>query len=570
MATVFRFGRFELDPATGDLRKDGRPLKLPPQPSRVLALLVSRAGQVVSREEIRHEVWGEGTFVDFEAGLHYCLSRIRNVLGERARAPRFIETLPKRGYRFVATVAKCREARAVAVLPFSNLNRDPAFDYFADGLSDALITELGSLGGMRVISRQSTLRFKASTVGLAQIARAVGADVVVEGAALHGGDRVRITAQLIEVEPERHLWAQAFECALSDILVLQRRIASEIAVRVNRTLLGQERTTAVPQLRPDAHEEYLKGRFHEAAWTRDGFAKAVQCYQRAVDLDPTFALPYAGLASSYELLGYWNHLPASEAYVKARAAARQALALDEHLSEAHAALSWVLLWQDWDLAASERELARAIELNPSNERARLQHALDTATLRQDRDLALSEMREALRLDPLSAATGFGAAWVLFFIREHERAIAQATATLEMHPNSLQALYVLGLANCMLGRPDEAIPALERAVEISPVPLSFAYLAHVCARAGQTGRARGILDRLLMLSSKELVSLKPLVVIHAALLDMDRAFECLERAFEARDSVLLSLPAVAVYDPLRPDPRFGPLVSRVRAALGMVT
>jgi TolB-like protein/Tfp pilus assembly protein PilF len=568
MASVFRFGRFDLDAATGELRKDGRVLKLPPQPSRVLVLLVRRAGQIVSQDEIRREVWGEDTFVDFEAGLHYCLTRIRNALGEKHTAPRFIETLPRRGYRFIAAVEEHREPGAIAVLPFANLNADPAFDYFADGVSDALITELGCVAATRVISRQSTLQFRGSARSVAEIARALDVDVIVEGSALHAGDRVRVTAQLIQVDPERHLWAQAYDCRLADILALQREVASAIAGQINRALAGGTPVPAARQTRPEAYEAYLRGRFHEAAWTREGLARAVEYYQRAVDLEPQFALPHAGLANAYALLAYWNHLPSVEALPKAKAAALKALALDERLSAAHAALGRIVLWQDWDAEQSEREIARAIELNPSDEQARMQRALDAASLRQDDALALSEMREALRLDPLSVATGSLAAWVLFFLRQYPRAIQQAHATLEMHPLSLQAFYVLGLATCMMGRPDLAIPALERAVQISPVPLSSAYLAFACARAGDKPRARALLDQLLALPPDQLVSTKPLVIVYTALGEMDQAFECLERGFEARDTVLFSVLSIAVYDGLRPDSRFDPLVARVRATAGI--
>jgi len=569
MASVFRFGRFDLDSATGELRKDGRPLKLPPQPSKVLTLLVRRAGQIVPQDQIRREVWGEETFVDFEAGLHYCLTRIRNALGEKHGAPRFIETLPRRGYRFVAAVEEHREPKAIAVLPFANLNHDPAFDYFADGVSDALITELGTLAATRVISRQSTLRFRESARSLAEIARALDVDVVVEGSALRAGERARITAQLIQVNPERHLWAQAYECGLSDVLGVQRQVASAIAGHINRALFTGTPAPAIAQPRPEAYDAYLRGRFHEAAWTREGLTRGLEYFQRAIAVDPGFALPHAGMANAYALLAYWNHLPAAVALPAARAAASKALALDARLSDGHVALGRVVLWRDWDLDASERELSRAIELNPSNEQARMQRALDAASLRQDSETALSEVREALRLDPLSMVTGSLAAWVLFFLRQYPRAIDQSRTTLEIHPSSLQAHYVLGLAICMMGRPDLAVPVLERAVEISRVPLSFAYLALACAKAGDTGRASAVLQQLLAIPPEELVSARPLIVVYAALGEMDAAFDCLERAFDVRDTVLLSTLSVAVYDGLRLDPRYDPLAARVRTALGMV-
>ena len=458
--------------------------------------------------------------------------------------------------------------RRSPVFPFANLNQDPAFDYFADGVTDVLITQLGSIGTMRVISRQSTLQFRSTSGTIESIARMLGVDVLVEGSVLRHADRVRVTAQLLQAEPERHLWAHAYECALADVLAAQQQLASAIATQVNQTLRADTVARLPSSSSPGAHEAYLKGRFHAAAWSRDGFEKGIWLFQQAVTLDPGFALAYAGLAHAYTLAGYWNHLPAADAYASARRAAVRALELDATLSDAHAALSWVVLWQDWNLESSERERVRAIELNPSNETARMQHALDAATIRQDCTVALTEMREALRLDPLSVMTGAAAAWVLFFVRRFNEAAEQARATLDMHPTSLQSWYVLGLARCVLGRLDEAVAALERAVEISSVPLSLAYLGWVCAAAGQTDRARAVLQRLIADDASDLISPKPLVILHAALGDMDSAFSCLERAFEIRDTMLFSLPAVAVYDPLRSDPRFDRLVARVRRRLGL--
>jgi tetratricopeptide (TPR) repeat protein len=419
-----------------------------------------------------------------------------------------------------------------------------------------------------VISRQSTLQFRESAKGLAEIARVLDADVIVEGSALRAGDRVRITAQLIQVDPERHLWAQAYECGLSDVLAVQRQVASAIAEHVSRALFPGTPVPAPARPRPEAYDTYLRGRFHEAAWTREGLTRALEYFQRAIAVDPGFARPHAAMANTYALLAYWNHLPATAAFPAARAAASEALALDEQLSDAHLALGRVVLWQDWDLHRSEQELSRAIDLNPSNEQARMQRALDAANLRQDSDTALSEVREALRLDPLSVVTGSLAAWVLFFLRQYPHAIEQARATLEMHPSSLQAHYVLGLATSMMGRPDVAVAVLERAVGISPVALSSAYLAHACAKAGDTGRARAVLRQLLALPPEDLVSSKPLIVVFAALGEMDAAFDCLERAFDARDAVLLSILSVAAYDGLRRDPRYDRLTERVRTALGI--
>ncbi|MEK7405513.1 MAG: winged helix-turn-helix domain-containing protein [Acidobacteriota bacterium] len=558
-----RFGPFELDRDTGELRRAGAPVRLQPQPARVLALLAGRAGRLVTRDDLRQEIWGRDTFVDFDVSLNYCLARIRSALEDNAEAPRYVETLPRRGYRFIAPVEAVRpfEQPALAVLPFANLNNDPEQDYFADGMTDALITELAQLGGLRVISRQSVLHLKGGMRKIADIGRELNVDAVVEGSALHAGDRVRITAQLVQVEPEQHLWASSQECEMSEVLALQGRVARAVAEAVAARLTPRDlaRLGREAQVNPEAHLAYLKARFHLGRWTREGFEKALAYLRQAIGEDPNYAAAHAVMANCLALLGYWGHAPIRIVYPQAKQLALRAVELDDGLGEAHHALAWALWLNDWDLAGCEHEIRRAIELSPSAADTRILDAVFLVTVRELREDAIAEARRGLDLDPLSEFTNSAAAWIFLFAREYERAAAQAARTLEMYPHALQAEYVFGLANIRLGKLADATAALERAASISRDPISLGYLGHVYGLAGRADAARALLNEL---SSGECVTHKSLASIYAGLGDRGRAFEVLERAYADRDPLLFWLRVAPPFEPLRDDPRFEELWKRL--------
>ena len=422
-SSTLRFGPFELDPFTGELRKGGRRLRFPPQPARVLGLLAGRAGELVSRDEIRSDLWPRETFVDFELGINHCLKQIRATLGDRAASPRFIETLPKRGYRFIAPVERTRlfPQPTIAVLPFTNLGGDPSLAYFADGMTDALITELACISGLRVISRQTVLHLKGSDKPLPAIARELGVDAVVEGTAVHAGTSIRISAQLVAVAPERHLWAHAYECAPGDIVSVHRQVARNVAESVDAALTPSElaRLSRPVQVHPDAHDAYLKGLFHGADWSKEGLSKALRYFEEAIAIDRTYAPPHAALGELFSNLGYWGHLPLGSAFPRAKQAALTALALDEGLASAHTVLGWVNWWSDWDLLACDRERQRALELGPSEVGAHLLSGLFRLTARGEVEAGIDEVKLALKLDPLSQSTNFFLAWMFMFAGDDE-------------------------------------------------------------------------------------------------------------------------------------------------------
>lgn len=560
----FRFGRYEADAGTGELRKRGLRIQLQDKSFKMLVALLERPGELVTRAELQDRLWPGDIFVNFDNGLNSAVNRLRDTLCDGARHPRYIETLARRGYRFIAPVEQvCTVRRTLAVLPFENLNHDPEQDFFADGVSDALTTELGNISSLRIISRRSALHVKGARKTLPEIARDLKADVVVEGAVLLAGGSIRITTQLVQAEPEQHLWAKAYTCETGDILTIQGRVARDIALAVQATLSADEeaRLSRPRPVRPETHLAYLKARHLMDQNSREGFQKGFQCLQMALAQDPSHALAHAYLAECYSLLGFWGHMPICEAYPRAKELASRAVALDDGLSSAHSILGWASLLRDWNLAKYEAETWRAIQLNPSDEHARITYAVFLAVVRADAQ-AGEEIKIALDLNPLSLHVNSSAAWVHLFLKDYERARQQARATLDLYPDSLQACYVLGGAELGLSRFPEAIQAFERAVAISGDSLSIGYLGHAYARAGQIEAAISLRDELLSRLERGYVTIKPFVCLYAGLGERDRAFEWLEKAFQERDPMLFWLRSVPFFEPLRADPRFEELARRI--------
>lgn len=565
------FGEFALDLEAGTLCRSGRKLKLRPQPMRVLCLLVSHAGKPVSREEIRHHLWGESTFVDYDVGMDSCVNRIRRALRDNAQDPRYIETLPRQGYRFIAPVKRERAFAepALAVLPFANLNGDPARDYFADGVTDALITELARIPAVRVISRQSVLHLKGSSRMLEEIARDLGVDGVVEGTVLHEGNRVRLTAQLILTEPERHVWAQSYECEVSAVLAAQREAARSIAGCVAGALkpAGAPKPAAgasgsrVAPVAPETVEAYLKVRLLCDQMSAEGIAKALQYCREMTLKAPDFAPGLAEHARVLFCLGYWGHAPSVEVFPAVRQLALQSLAIDDNVGAAHVALAWMSLLLDWDVPAARQDIQRAIELAPSDPDAHLFHSTLLCFAGKNSE-ALAEIQYTLKLNPGSLLANQYAAWMYSQMGQHARAEAQARRTIEMFPDSLQPYYVLGWSHWYQGQADEAVAVLEKALSLSREPLSLAYLGHMYGRLGRKEEATSLLQELDLLRAGGKAPPIAFATLYAGLGNVDEAFDALDTAYRLRDGSLFWLPGAPGLDPLRPDPRFADLVRRV--------
>jgi TolB-like protein/DNA-binding winged helix-turn-helix (wHTH) protein/Tfp pilus assembly protein PilF len=608
------FGEFELDLASGELRRGGQRLALQDLPFRVLGQLVTHPGEVVSREALTAHLWPGQTFIDTDVGLNTAVRKLRAVLGDDSDAPRYIETLPRRGYRLLVPVAVAPEPgeattgpsgappagladrtsrrvklaavaviiaaitamvamgvrqhlqsvagpRTIAVLPLANLSRDPAQQYFADGMTDALITELGRERRLRVISRTTMQRYRATTSSLREIAGELDADVLVEGAVLRSGDRVRITAQLIDAD-DTHLWAQSYDGDLRDVLKLQRTIAGEIARHVVAEV-AESPGTAVPgqdtRVNPAAYDAYLVGRFHLAKFNGD---KAASYFERAIAIDPGYAAPHAGLADAYVLLGANALMPMDEAMPKARAAAQRALELDPAQASAHGALGLILQSYDWNWKEAEAQYRRALELNPGDVEVHLRYAWMLRLLRRPEE-SLAETRKAIELDPLSARAYTLLCSHQMLANQLDAAVASCRHAVELDETLLLAAIGLSEAYRAKGMYKEWAEEWQRNVLVRGDKEQAQLVARVFAREGGAGLER-LAARNMEAQCKADSGMPGEVcaAFHAQAGDLDTAFRELERAFEHHSPFL---PAVDL-DPraaaLRADKRYAAFRERL--------
>jgi TolB-like protein/DNA-binding winged helix-turn-helix (wHTH) protein/Flp pilus assembly protein TadD len=632
LCSRFRFGVFELDLRAGELRKHGLRIRLQEQPFQVLALLLEHPGDVVTREELQKRLWPADTFVDFDHGLNKAISKIREALSDSVESSRFVETVARRGYRFLAEVKvvdsvpvrspelgnlphpmaeaddrgdsagnpampshflsslawkisalvllllvislavwKSRSwnrpslvIRSLAVLPLESLSSDASQDYFADGMTDELISDLGQISALRVISRTSVMVYKRARKPLPQIARELNVDAVVEGTVLRSGDQVRITAQLIEASSDKHLWSQSYEGELRDTLALQNEVARAIAdqIRINVNPQEQAALKNVKVVNPQAYESFLKGRYFWNKRTAEGLKVALAYFNQATDEDPKYAQAYSGLADTYSLLGDWQYavMTPKEALPKAKAAAIKALELDSTLGEAHNSLAFCLDGFDWDFDSAGKEFRRAIELSPSYATAHHWYAWHLSLLGQY-DEAIAEMKEALNLDPLSLIINADLAELLVLAHSYDESISQSRKTIELDPGFALAHSQLGQAYLQKHLNDEAIVELQKAVQLSgSSPTAVANLARAYVAAGKRSEAVKLLNDLKRRSSGVSSHASEIAVIYAALGDTVQAMNWLEKGYEERfNPGVLLRPG---FDPLRSDPRYQDLVRRI--------
>jgi TolB-like protein/DNA-binding winged helix-turn-helix (wHTH) protein/Flp pilus assembly protein TadD len=632
--SVVRFGTYEVSRQSGEVRKAGLRIRVQQQPMKLLEILLEHPGEVVTREELRSRVWPDESFGDFDQALNIAIGKLRSALGDSAESPRFIETLPKRGYRFIAdvsvvdtdarperqepvlgdlsatdrghkiqgiglAVAPQRRLlptrgiivtlalvlslailsvwlfhsraptgmRSIAVLPLDNLSGDASQNYFADGMTDELITDLAQISALRVISRTSVMAYKGARKPLPQIARELNVDAVVEGTVLRSGDRVRITAQLIEASTDKHVWSQSYEGELRDTLAVQNRVASAIAdqIRINLTPQEQAALKNAKVVNPEAYESYLKGRYFWNKRTADGLKVALAYFKQAIEEDPKYAQAYSGLADTYALLGDWQYavMTPKEAFPEAKAAAIKSLELDSTLGEAHNSLAFVLDGFDWDFDSAGREFQRAIELNPGYATAHHWYAWHLSLLGRY-DQALAEMRKAENLDPLSLIINADLAELLVLAHSDEESIQQSRKTIEMDPNFALAHNQLAQAYLQKHMYDEAVAELKTAVQVSGGgPAFIANLARAYVASGKRSEAVKLLDHLKKRSKPDYSNASEIAVIYASLGDADQAMNWLEKGYNERfNPGVLLRPG---FNPLRSDPRFQNLVHRIGLA-----
>src|SRR5215469_1040608 len=565
-----RFGAFELNLQSGELFKHGRKIKLQTQSFLILASLLERPGEVLSRDELRQRLWPSDVFVDFEVGLNAAINRLRDVLDDSPEKPRFIETLPRRGYRFIAPLQResldriSARVRSLAVLPLENLTGDAAQEYFADGMTDALITRLAQIGSLRVISRTSAMHYKGTHKKLPEIANELNVDAVVEGSVARSGSHVRINAQLVHAVTDQHLWARQYERDLTDILVLQADVVGAIAREIQVTLTPQEqaRLTLTRPVNPEAYEAFLRGCFFWNKRTEDGLKKGLECFQHSVEKDPSYALAHVGLADSFNMLAFWGHAAPRELSPKGKAAADKAMEIDENLGEAHAARGWVQFAYDWNWTGAENKLQRAIELNPGYATAHQWYG-HLLAYQERHEEACSEVKRTLELDPLSLVMNSNAAFMYFFARDFDAAVERARKTIELDPHFGPPYLCLGQALEQKAFFPEAIQAFKGGlVHSDRAPFMLAALGHAYAMSGDTSAALVILKELEELSLQRYVSPYYFAVLSEGLGGAENSLTWLEHALEDRSAWLTWLKVDPRFDALREQPRLQALLCKI--------
>jgi TolB-like protein/DNA-binding winged helix-turn-helix (wHTH) protein/Flp pilus assembly protein TadD len=625
-----RFGVFELDLNTGELRKSGRAVRLRPQAAKVLGILASRPGQLVTREDLQGQLWGQETFVDFEHSINLCIREIRTALSDDAATPRYVETLPRQGYRFIAPIhdsdrsakdpavdlqgsapangttpiilaprrsywplallgalvalaiaivaavtnpgdwrgrwfaGATKPVHAIAVLPLQNLTGDSAQDYFADGMTEALTTDLARMESLQVISRTSTMQYKTAKKSLPVIARELNADAVVEGSVQRAGNRVRVTAQLVRAADDRHLWAETYERDFSDILALQDDVASAIAKQIE-TKLGGPQPQSLSKARaisPEAYETYLKANYYLDQFD---LQKSIEYYNQAIKLDSNFAPAYAHMARAYFFLAFFGTVSPKEGWGKVKEAAALAVEKDEHLPEGHGALGLAKLHYDWDFVGAEREFKRGLELNPNN--ADIRHDYAHYLMAMGRVVeSEAESKRALALDPMGDALNSCLCWHSFAARDYDQSVRLAQKFLTSQPDDPWELTILGWDYQQKRMPEQAVAKFRKAVEgTKDTPFNSFYLAalgHGYALAGNRPEAEKVLQTLSDRGKKSYVSPFDLAVIHAGLGEKDEAFTLLEKSIAERSTFLVYTKWEPRLDPLRSDPRFTQILKRI--------
>jgi TolB-like protein/DNA-binding winged helix-turn-helix (wHTH) protein/Tfp pilus assembly protein PilF len=621
---VQRFGGFEVDPRSRELRRKGKRVRMQDQPLEVLLLLLERSGEVVTRDELKDRLWPADTFVDSDDGLNGAIRKLREALGDSAEEPQYIETIPRRGYRFIGTVeaeaaqpesgikqdtvngppqeppSKVRSTRArwfrlgavvtvaaivigvlgwtafnkhrvrnetttaitsLVVLPFSNLSGDPSQEYFADAMTDEMTSDLAKIGALRVISRTSAMHYKGSPKTLPEIARELNVDGVIEGSVLRTGGRARITVQLISAPSDRHIWSESYERDLSDILKLQSEVSHAIADEVRVAITPAEERHLHPEsVNPAAYDDYLLGTYFSRQLTPPAIEKARAHFLSAIRTDPNFALAYAGLAKTFLEGEIWEGVGIGKSSAQVSAATLKALELDNSLAEGHALMGRIHFSYDWDWKGTEEEYKRSIELNPGLPEAHEFYAFFLQTVGRQEE-AITEAHRAVELDPLAPSCLSDEGRILYRARQYDKAIADFKRALEIDPSFVPALSRIIDVYDQEGQFDEALRYTKQFKEqVHDRAAVLPYLALIYAHMGQRGKAIQVLQELEVARDARGRDSR-MIKIYVALGDRDRAITSLDRAIKDRSILPLAFLDPDM-DPLRSDPRFIELRHRV--------
>jgi len=624
---LYEFGPFRMNPSEGLLLRDGQPIPLAPKAFEALLLLLESSGHLIEKEVLMQKLW-PNSFVE-DANLSKYIFTLRQALGDGEVGQKYIETVPKRGYRFVAPVQKlaaesveqapaemlsrvgeeaktvtpttrwrvalvgavlaatavalvlwlfpgewrarlfgslARPVRTIVVLPLQNLSGDTAQDYFADGMTEALTTDLARIESLQVISRTSAIQYKAAKKSLPAIAGELHADAVVEGSVQRSGSRIRVTAQLVRASDDRHLWADTYERDFRDVLALEDEVASDIAKQIE-SRLGGPKPAPPPKIQavnPEAYENYLRANDYFDSFD---LQKSIEYYHQAIKLDPNYAPAYAHMAEAYAFLAFFGTVSPSEGWGKAKEAASLAVQKDERLPEGHGALALVKLHYDWDFAGAEQEFKRALELNPSDADVRHEHAHYLMAMGRLAE-SQAESRRAVELDPVGDGLNSCLCWHSFAARDYDEAVRLAAKFLKSQPDDPWERTILGWTYEQKRMPEQAVAEFKRAVEITKGdpffgdPFFVAALGHAYAVAGNRREAEKILQTLSDRAKKSYVSPFDVALIYAALGEKDKAFALLDKAVAERSTFLVYSKWEPRLDPLRSDPRFQELLRRI--------
>jgi len=562
--SIVRFGIFEVDLESRELRKHGMHVRLEEKPFRILEMLLHHAGRVVTRKALREKLWPD-THVGYDQNLNTAVNKLRELLGDSAQCSRFIETLPRLGYRFIAPVvmpgrSSVGAKKMLGVLPFENLGGDPEQEYFADGLTEEMISHLGQLDPRRlgVIARTSAIQYKNTRKSIAEIAAELKVSYILEGSVRREGNGARITAQLIEAQEQTHVWSATYDRDLRDILSVQADVARHVGRALSLELLPEVAAKS-PGFDPTAHEAYLRGRFYFGQRSEEGLKKAMASFETALTIEANCARSYSGIADCCGLLSWFGALPPKVSGQKAAVAAKRAIEIDPTLGECHASLALVHFWYDWNWEAAEREFLRAIELNPSYSSAYQWYAAYLNT--QGRfDEAQAAQKSARELDPFSLILNMNVADPLFFSRQYHRAAQQLVALLEHEPRFFPALFQLGRVYVQMEMYKEAIDAFERALQFSRQQEALPALAHAYALTGKAQEARIILEEMKNDKTGRYVASPMIARIHLGLREFETALDWLEKGLEERSYWMVFLKSDPVYDPIRSHSRFRELLN----------
>lgn len=630
-----RFGPFEADVSTGELWKHGRRIKLQDQPFQILAILLARPGQLVSREELRQTLWSHDTFVDFDAGLNAAIKRLRDALNDSPDNPRYVETLPRRGYRFIGALGVAAESaaqelraspetgdreiaqtisagefsgsvpgmtlpaqrrsprwkfavactlllavgtgtitwrlrlvaeredagriRSIAVLPLQNLSGDPAQEYFAEGMTDALITDLAQSSSLRVISGTSSMRYKSTTKPVRDIGKELHVDAVIEGAVVRSGDKVRIDAQLIRTADDQHLWAKSYQRKIGDVLALQADVALAIADEVQIKLTPRERArlTRTRTINPDAYDAYLLGQYFLERAGKDNLQKARDYYQQAIQLDPNYALAWAGLADAQRLLVGGGFVPEPEGFRTTREAVQRALTLDPDLAEAHAAMGSIHMFIDWDWAGAETSYNHALALEPGNVSA-LRGLASLAAYRCSFDEALSLARSAVDRDPLDPRSHRLVGYIARNAGRLDEAATALKRSVDLNPQGAMIHLEVGLLYLAQSRPRDALAEIEKETGPDWRLFGLALVYHSLGSKTQSDMALAEL-----IENYRDTAAFQIATVYAFRGQSDQAFHWLDRAYTQRDGALATIEGDPLLNGIKRDPRYFAFLKKMR-------